>query len=99
MYNQCLSPLTLSANPAQDEVYSIQHYAIKFVSDLRQFGGFLRGLRFPPPIKLKNVVFCSSYNIPTLFRNTKMYTQEVQGTWHSPNTLPTMIHAQAFRII
>jgi hypothetical protein len=23
------------------EVYSIQHYVIKFVSDLRQFGGFL----------------------------------------------------------
>jgi hypothetical protein len=25
---------------------------IKFVSDLRQDGGFLRVLRFPPPIKL-----------------------------------------------
>ena len=23
------------------EVYSIQHYVIKFVSDLRQFGGFI----------------------------------------------------------
>jgi len=34
------------------EVYSIQHYVIKFVSDLRQVGGFLRVLRFPPPIKL-----------------------------------------------
>jgi hypothetical protein len=33
-------------------VYSIQHYVIKFVSDLRQVGGFLRVLRFPPPIKL-----------------------------------------------
>jgi hypothetical protein len=27
----------------------VQHYVIKFVSDLRQVGGFLR---FPPPIKL-----------------------------------------------
>jgi hypothetical protein len=27
----------------------VQHYMIKFVSDLRQAGGFLR---FPPPIKL-----------------------------------------------
>jgi hypothetical protein len=35
-----------------DEVYSIQHYVIKFVSDLRQIGGFLRVLRFSPPIKL-----------------------------------------------
>jgi len=25
---------------------------IKFVSDLRQVGGFLRVLRFPPPIQL-----------------------------------------------
>ena len=33
------------------QVYSIQHYVIKFVSDLRQVGGFLRVLRFPP-IKL-----------------------------------------------
>ena len=30
----------------------VQHYAIKFVSDLRQVGGFLRVLRFPPSIKL-----------------------------------------------
>ena len=29
-----------SSNPSHDEVYSIQHYLIKFVSDLRQVGGF-----------------------------------------------------------
>jgi hypothetical protein len=34
------------------EVYSIQHYEIKFASDLWQVGGFLRVLRFPPPITL-----------------------------------------------
>jgi hypothetical protein len=28
------------------------HYVIKFVNDLQQVGGFLRVLRFPPPIKL-----------------------------------------------
>jgi len=33
------------------EVYSIQHYVIKFVSDLRQVGGFLSALQFPPPTK------------------------------------------------
>jgi hypothetical protein len=32
--------------------YSIQHYVIKFVRDLRQVGGFLRVLQFPLPIKL-----------------------------------------------
>ena len=30
----------------------VQHYVIKFVSDLQQVSGFLRVLRFPPPIKL-----------------------------------------------
>jgi hypothetical protein len=34
------------------EVYSIQHYVIKFVNNLRQVGGFLWVLWFPPPIKL-----------------------------------------------
>ena len=28
----------------------VQHYVIKFVCDLRQVGGILRVLRFPPPI-------------------------------------------------
>jgi hypothetical protein len=31
---------------------SVQHYVIKFVSDLRQVGSFLRVHRFLPPIKL-----------------------------------------------
>jgi hypothetical protein len=39
----------VSSNLDQGEV---QHYMIKFVSDLRQVGGFLRVLRFPPPIQL-----------------------------------------------
>jgi hypothetical protein len=33
------------------EVYSIQHYVIKFVSELRQAGGVLQVLRFSPPIE------------------------------------------------
>jgi hypothetical protein len=39
-----------SYNHSSGEVYSIQHYVIKFVSDLWHVGGFLRVLRFPPPI-------------------------------------------------
>ena len=38
-----LVPITtkvVSSNPANYEVYSIQHYVIKFVSDLRQVGFF-----------------------------------------------------------
>ena len=42
-----------SVIPRSGEVYSIQHYVINFVSDLRQVSGFLWVLlRFPPPIKL-----------------------------------------------
>jgi len=40
----------VSSNPI--EVYLIQHYVIKFVSDLWQVSGFLRVLQFSPPIKL-----------------------------------------------
>ena len=47
-----ITPTVVSSNPVHGEVYSIQHYVIKFVSDLRQVGGFLRVLLFPPPIKL-----------------------------------------------
>jgi hypothetical protein len=35
---------------------SAQHYVIKFVSDLPQVCGFLRALRFPPPLKLKATI-------------------------------------------
>jgi len=41
-----------SSNPVH-EVYSIQHYVIKFVSDLRQVGGVLWIL---PPIKLTAMI-------------------------------------------
>jgi hypothetical protein len=46
----------MSSNPAPCEVYSIQLYMIKFVSDLRQVNGFLRIVRFPPPIKLTAMI-------------------------------------------
>jgi hypothetical protein len=46
----------VNSNLAQDEVHSIQHYVIKFVSDLQQVGGFLPILRFPPPIKLTAMI-------------------------------------------
>ena len=45
-----------SSNPAHGQVYSIQQYVIKFVSDLRQVGGFFWILRFPPPVKLTSTI-------------------------------------------
>ena len=54
--NQCLSPKVVRSNPTHGEVYSIQHYVIKFVNDFRQVGGFLLVLWFPPPIKLSATI-------------------------------------------
>jgi len=45
----------VSLKLAHDEVYLI-HCMIKFVSDLRQVGGFLGVLRFSPPIKLTAMI-------------------------------------------
>ena len=46
----------LSSRPVYGDVYSIQCYVKKFVSDFRQVGGFLRELWFPPPIKLTAMI-------------------------------------------
>jgi hypothetical protein len=46
-----ITTYVVSSNPAHGEAYSIQHYMIKFVSDLRQVGGYIRVLRFLPPKK------------------------------------------------
>jgi len=45
-----------SSNPANGEMYSIHLYVIKFASDLQLVGGFLRVLRFHPPIKLTSTI-------------------------------------------
>jgi len=41
----------VSSTSVHGEVFSIQHYVIKFVSDLTQVSGFLWVLRFPEPIQ------------------------------------------------
>ena len=38
----------VSSNLVHGKVYLIQYYVIKFVSDLRQVGGFLHQLNWPP---------------------------------------------------
>ena len=43
----------VSSNHVHGEVYLIQHYVIKFVSDLWQVGGFLR---FPVSINLAAMI-------------------------------------------
>jgi hypothetical protein len=43
----------VSSNHDHGEVYSIQHYVIKFVSDVQQVSGYLR---FPPLIQLTTTI-------------------------------------------
>jgi hypothetical protein len=49
----------VSSNSTHIEVSSIQHYMIKFVSDLQQVVGFLCVLRILPPINL--TAKCNNY--------------------------------------
>ena len=46
MQSVLITTKVVSSNPVHGEVYSI-HYVIKFVSDLRQVGGFLRVILVP----------------------------------------------------
>ena len=52
MQSVSITTNVVSLNPVHCDVYSIQLYVIKFVSDLRQVSGFLWVFWFPPPIKL-----------------------------------------------
>ena len=47
---------SVNSNPAHGEVYSIQYYVIKIVSDLRQISDFHLVLRCPPPIKMNAMI-------------------------------------------
>ena len=46
----------VSSNPIHIKVYALQHYVMKFVSDLRQVGGCLWVLHFSPLIKLSAMI-------------------------------------------
>ena len=49
------------SNPTNGDVYSIQLYVIKYVSDLQQVCGFLWVPKFPTPIKLTATFSYISY--------------------------------------
>jgi hypothetical protein len=52
----------VSLNPDHGEVHSIQHYKIKFVSDLQRVIGFLQVFWFPPSIKLTEILSKVKWN-------------------------------------
>jgi hypothetical protein len=85
----------VSSNPAQGDVYSIQHYVIKFVSDLRQVGGFLRVLWFSPPIKLT-----PQYNWNIVESDVKHHKPNplIKQLWNITNVISTRKEAMMFEI-
>jgi hypothetical protein len=64
-----ITTIVVSSKPAHGKVYSIQHYVIKFVSDLR-VDGFLRVLRF----------LCMLYCLFDLFVTLIIY--HLHCKWH-----------------
>jgi hypothetical protein len=60
------------------KVYSIQHYVIKFISNLQQVGGFLRILRFPPPKKLGRLLFLFEHRYPITIQN---WQSNIRDSW------------------
>jgi hypothetical protein len=90
------APLKLvhRSNLVHGDVNPIQHYVIKFVSYLREVGGFLRVLLFPPPIKLTATIYIANSDVkhhchnppiftflPTWFTVCNIYTRRNNIAW------------------
>jgi hypothetical protein len=63
----------------------VQHYVIKFVSDLLQVSGFLRVLRFLPSIKLTTTIwlkYCWKWHLTTHY---------LQWVWNGPPLKPATV--------
>jgi hypothetical protein len=92
---QCLSPLTLWVwTLLRGEVYSIQHYGIKFVSDLWQVSDFLRGSvskskYFVNAIQIRSRVTSTSLSV-LLFLKIEMFflNKPFIHFWLGSNILP-----------
>jgi hypothetical protein len=83
------APITtnvVSSNPVHSKVYSIQHYVIKFVSDLRQVGGFLQILRFLPRYNWNIVENGIKYHKPKakLILTTYLWVFDKERLWRGP---------------
>ena len=77
-----ISTTVVCSNLAYSEVYSIQHYVIKFVSNLRQVSGFLQVLQFPTPIKLTATIIEILLKVVLNTINILNLSLIVQTLWH-----------------
>jgi hypothetical protein len=48
---------------------------------------------------MQNLTFCRGYNVTILFSKSTKEIFNMKEAWKSPNTLPTMVHIQAYHII
>ena len=71
-------PITINV-VSTNLIQAIQHYVIKFVSDLRQVGGFLRVLQFPPSIKTDH------HDITKILLKVALNTINHKPTYNPPN--------------
>ena len=72
--------------PRSGEVHSIQYYMIKFVSDLRQVGGFLQVLQFLPRYNWNIVENGIKYHKPKakLILTTYLWVFDKERLWRGP---------------
>ena len=78
------------------EVYSIQHYVITFVSDLRQVGGFRRVLRFQSTNKtdrhdITEILLKVALNIITLTHILVFLNCVTFKSWHTNTILSILL--------
>jgi hypothetical protein len=87
-----MQPVSITTNVVSfNPVYLIQHYVIKFVSDLQQVNGFLRVLLFPASIKCSCIrlrpqqpplVWVVKTNCASLYELcNKQKTSEIEVFW------------------
>ena len=78
----------VSLNPTPGEVYSIQHYVIKFVSDLRQVSDFLRGTAVYSTNKtdchdIIEILLQVALNTITKTLTAQIFVQHIGSFWYT----------------
>ena len=76
MQSVSITTKILNLNSVHGEVYSIKHYVIKFLSDLRQVGAWFSPLNFLTTIKVVSKLFYSCMKL-----ERREYFSKVFAVW------------------